>query len=144
MAPARDERQQLLLRRGPRRGTNAKLRTLPVRAAGSAHGSAVALGKGFRGKGAFPHGAARAQAMAKATAVAARATTLAGLRKAGPERPRPEKRAREEMAANALGGGTPSGVPRARAAYGESASRRPQRPCSRRPQLEFPRPQPLK
>jgi hypothetical protein len=107
-----------------------RLPSMPVRVAGSAHGSAVALGKGVRGKGAFPHGIARAREMAKATAEAARAASPADRGGAGPGRPRPEKTAGGEPAADAMGGDTPAGVPRARAAYGESAGRSRSGPAS--------------
>jgi hypothetical protein len=107
-----------------------RLPSMPVRVAGSAHGNAVALGKGVRGKGAFPHGIARAREMAKATAEAVRAAPPAERGEARTKRPRPEERAGRAAAADAMGGDTPAGVPRARAAYGESAGRSRSGPTS--------------
>ena len=107
-----------------------RLPSMPVRAAGSAHGSAVNLGRGVRGKGAFPHGASRAQAMAKATAEVAKAAARTGSREAWPGRPRHGKRSREESVDSHPVGDTPPGVPRARAAYGESAGRSRSGPAS--------------
>ena len=104
---------------------------LGVAAAGSASGKGVAIGKGIRGKGAFPHGRDRARRMAIATELASK--RLKDAEGTTDQREHNRKRSREEsdeLNGKAASPAPEPGVPRYREQAGEGPGRSRSGPTS--------------